>query len=187
MECHITASHLFRGYSLLVQSPEDVLVQVISSEGSTIGRHIHNLDILAADEEGWNTILENLPSLPALRTLSLSNVEDHWKSLTSRAKSKLDHVFQSVTNLSISRATFESFNQACEFINNASQVQELALWSVYCESYEKSEVQVIVPKLSQISVNGGILIPLFDQLCRNPVMSMRSANISLLWDLSLKN
>ncbi|KIJ26951.1 hypothetical protein M422DRAFT_271913 [Sphaerobolus stellatus SS14] len=163
----ISRLHIFSEVTLLVQFPRDVLVQVMSAEGSTIGRYIRELDILAADDEGWNAILENLPSLPALRTLSLSNVEDHWKSLTSRAKSKLDHVFQSVTNLSISRATFESFNQACEFINNASQVEELVLWSVYCESYEKSELrlEIILPKLSQISVDGGVLIPLFDQLC----------------------
>ncbi|KIJ26948.1 hypothetical protein M422DRAFT_38013 [Sphaerobolus stellatus SS14] len=156
----ISRSHLFCEVLIMHDSNLD-LVKVISAEA--IHRHIRVLAISPGSNEEWNGILENLPCLPALRTLSLYQIEKiHWRSITPRANSSLEQLLQSITKLFLYH--FESINQACNFINIASQLNELVLWDTFSDSYQESDVQIVVPKLTRMSVHGQFSNHLFNKL-----------------------
>lgn len=156
----------------------DRALEVICTKGSTIPQHVRTLDITNAGQLD----IDNLPPLPSIRTLVLSQVEGN--TLTPRTKKRLSEILQNVTVLSLAHITvrflpricqqfpytqskqFESLNQAFDFISSARHLKVLDLQSIYCSQYDKPDVQVNVAELNQLSVDAGdFSIYLFNQLC----------------------
>ncbi|KIJ26946.1 hypothetical protein M422DRAFT_271908 [Sphaerobolus stellatus SS14] len=176
----ISRFHLFSPDLKLYYFNLDSVLQLISAEDSTIPRHIRSLHIATRTNEEWDTVWENLSLLPSLQSLWLYYKGKDLKSLTSRAKSSFEQVLRSVTSLNLLSITFESFSQACDLINNASQVKELMLWSTSCDSYEKSDVQIVLPKLSYLKADADISTHLFDKFCsQNHAPPIRTLQVSL--------
>ncbi|KIJ36450.1 hypothetical protein M422DRAFT_261194 [Sphaerobolus stellatus SS14] len=186
----LSRSHLFSRVSLS-QFGVDRDLQVICAGGSTIPQHVRELELnmkrRLEDPDSTNRIFENLPLLPAIRTLSLTRVS--WKNITSpHGKGNLSRVLQSVTKLSLCQVNFESMYQAYDVINTARQLEVLELLAIRCDRYDPSgELKdlVIAPQLYQITTADSeqFTQSLFSKLCGgSDVSTIRNVSIEVCYD-----
>ncbi|KIJ40918.1 hypothetical protein M422DRAFT_780573 [Sphaerobolus stellatus SS14] len=147
----VSRFHLFSAVSLGAHNVDRAL-QVICADGSTIPPHIRTLDITDHSRVDLaNTVFDILPDLPALRTLWLQI--SYWHKLTSRAKDNIARILQPITQLRLDEIIFESLDEAFDFLNNASQVKDLATSRIHCDHYEIGDATVALPKLSKLNVS----------------------------------
>ncbi|KIJ24769.1 hypothetical protein M422DRAFT_274363 [Sphaerobolus stellatus SS14] len=93
--------HLFATVDLGWHQADRILrLKVVSTDGSTIPRNIRRLNITNHHVNDWtNTIFDELPPLPAIRTLLVQVA--YWRKLSSRVKDNMAQIFQSLTELSL--------------------------------------------------------------------------------------